>query len=194
MLNNEQVYNTNDTRNLLGTHNVTNIMVALTVSRILNLDLKVATKTINEFQPLEYRLQNIGTVDGVTYYTDTLATIPEATIEAVKTLPNVDTLIFGGMDRGIKYDKLIEYLQVCPVRNLICMPTTGYAIGHLIEHNAPDKNFYYIETLEEAVEKAKEVTKKGMSCVLSPAAASYEQFKNYAEKGDKFKSYVYTKK
>ena len=134
------------------------------------------------------------TVDGVTYFTDTLATIPEATIEAIKTLPDVDTLIFGGMDRGINYDKLIEYLKTCPVRNLICMPTTGYAIGHLIENSAKDKNFYYIETLEEAVEKAKEITEKGKACLLSPAAASYEQFKNYAEKGDKFKSYVYTKK
>lgn len=194
MLQNEQVYNTNDKRNLLGTHNITNIMVALTIARILKLDLKKAVTTINEFKPLEYRLQNIGTVDGVTYFTDTLATIPEATIEAIKTLPDVDTLIFGGMDRGINYDKLIEYLKTCPVRNLICMPTTGYAIGHLIENSAKDKNFYYIETLEEAVEKAKEITEKGKACLLSPAAASYEQFKNYAEKGDKFKSYVYTKK
>ena len=194
ILNHEQVYNTNDKRNLLGTHNITNIMVSLTVARILNLNLEKAALSINEFQPLEYRLQNIGTVDGVTYYTDTLATIPEATIEAIKTLPNIDTLIFGGMDRGINYDKLIEYLQICPVRNLICMPTTGHAIGHLIENNTQNKNFIYVETLEEAVEKAKEVTKEGMSCVLSPAAASYEQFKNYAEKGDKFKSYVYTKK
>ena len=192
ILNNEQVYNTKQGRKLLGEHNLINIMVCLTISKILKLNMNEATKSIAEFEPLEYRLQNIGTINDVTYYTDTLATIPEATIASIKTLPNVNTLIFGGMDRGINYDKLIEYLKTCHVTNFICMPTTGHDIGHAIGE-IEGKNFYYVETLEEAVNLAKQVTKPGTACLLSPAASSYAYFKNYADKGDQFKAFVYKK-
>ena len=193
IIDNEQVYDTNQERKLLGKHNLTNIMVCLTISKILKLDMKAATQSIATFEPLEYRLQNIGTVDGITYYTDTLATIPEATIEAIDTIPNVNTLIFGGMDRVINYDKLIEYLKTCQVTNFICMPTTGHDIGHAIRV-IEVKNFYYVETLEEAVELAKQVTEQNTCCLLSPAASSYAYFKNYADKGDRYKEYVYSKK
>ena len=192
MLNNEQVYDTKQERKLLGEHNLINIMVCLTISKILKLDMKEAAKSIATFEPLEYRLQNIGTINDVTYYTDTLATIPEATIASIKTLPNTNTLIFGGMDRGINYDKLIEYLKTCHVTNFICMPTTGHDIGHAIGE-IEGKNFYYVETLEEAVNLAKQVTKPGTACLLSPAASSYAYFKNYADKGDQFKAFVYKK-
>jgi len=192
MLNNEEVYNTKEERKLLGEHNLINIMVCLTISKILKLDMKEATKSIATFEPLEYRLQNIGTINDVTYYTDTLATIPEATIASINTLPNTNTLIFGGMDRGINYDKLIEYLKTCHVTNFICMPTTGHDIGHAIGE-IEGKNFYYVETLEEAVNLAKQVTKPGTACLLSPAASSYAYFKNYADKGDQFKAFVYKK-
>lgn len=193
VVNNEKVYNTKQERKLLGKHNLTNIMVCLTISKILKLDSSKVAQSVSTFEPLEYRLQNIGTIDGVTYYTDTLATIPEATIEAIDTIPNVNTLIFGGMDRGINYDKLIEYLKTCQVTNFICMPTTGHDIGHAIG-KIEGKNFYYVETLEEAVELAKQVTAQNTSCLLSPAASSYAYFKNYADKGDKYKEYVYSKK
>ena len=192
MLNNEQVYDTKQERKLLGEHNLINIMVCLTISKILKLNMKEATKSIATFEPLEYRLQNIGTINDVTYYTDTLATIPEATIASINTLPNTNTLIFGGMDRGINYDKLIEYLKTCHVTNFICMPTTGHDIGHAIGE-IEGKNFYYVETLEEAVNLAKQVTKPGTACLLSPAASSYAYFKNYADKGDQFKAFVYKK-
>ena len=69
------------------------------------------------------------------------------------------------------------------------MPETGHTIGK----DLINKNVYFVETLEEAVKKAKEVTAKGKICLLSPAASSYNSFKNYAEKGDKYKELVYDK-
>ena len=66
MLNNEQVYDTKEERKLLGEHNLINIMVCLTISKILKLNMKEATKSIATFEPLEYRLQNIGTINDVT--------------------------------------------------------------------------------------------------------------------------------
>ena len=161
-------------------------MATLAVVNILKLDNNMAANSINEFIPLEHRLEHVGMFEGVTYYNDSIATIPEATINAVKSLGIVNTLIFGGMDRGIDYDSLVDFLKTSNVENLICMPETGYKIGDQI----PNKNVYKVETLEQAVMIAKQVTKKGMICLLSPAASSYNQFKNFEEKGRKFKELV----
>lgn len=183
---NKPIYNVNDERNLIGRHNLYNIMAVLVVVQILGLNNKIASKSINEFTPLEHRLEPVGTYEGVTYYNDSIATIPEATINAIESLGIVNTLIFGGMDRGIHYENFIEYLKNSNVENLICMPETGYKIGNEIKN----KNVYKAENLTDAVNIAKQVTKKGMICLMSPAAASYNQFKNFEEKGTRYKELV----
>lgn len=66
------------------------------------------------------------------------------------------------------------------------MPTTGHKIAEFL----PKEKVFLVNTLKEAVDMAKKVTKKNTLCLLSPAASSYEQFKNYEEKGDKFREYV----
>ncbi len=181
------LYNIDTKRNLLGNHNLENIIVSLLTSELLNLELKKTLETVQEFQPLDYRLQSVGIIDDVEYYMDTLATIPEATIEAIETLKNVNTLIFGGMDRGISYEKFIDYLNECNIEHFICMSATGKKIAMSL----PKEKVYIVNTLEEAVDLAKEITKKNTICLLSPAASSYDQFKSYKEKGDKFKEYLY---
>ena len=111
-------------------------------------------------------------------------------MNGIESLKNVNTLIFGGMDRGIDYDEFTKYLYSCYVENLVCMPTTGHKIANeLIKQNS-NKNIYLVNTLEEAVKKAKAVTKKDMICLMSPAAASYEYFKNFEEKGKEYKRLV----
>ena len=184
------LYNSNNERNLVGNHNLSNIMFCLLLSNLLGLNNDKVTKSINEFNGLEHRMEFVGIYDDIIYYNDTIATIPDATINAIETLKNVDTLIFGGMDRGIDYNPLLNYLINSNIKNLICMPTTGYNIGKIIEENVKTKNIYYIELLEDAVDKAKEVTEKGKICLLSPAASSYEYFKNFEEKGKKYKELV----
>ncbi len=188
VLNNEKLYNTLDNRLLLGNHNLRNIMIVLTISKILNLDINSVINTINNFKGLEHRLEYVGKYNDIIYYNDAIATIPDATINAIESLKNVDTLIFGGMDRGIDYSELINYLNTGIVRNLICMPTTGYKIGDKITNTSI--NVYKIEMLEDAVKLAKEITMKDKICLLSPAASSYEYFKNFKEKGNAFKNYV----
>lgn len=181
-----KIYDANSPRKLLGKHNLKNIMVALTVGKLLNLEEQKMKKTIEAFEPLPYRLEKIAEKNGITYYVDVLATIPEATICSIETLQNVNTLIFGGLDRGINYQEFINYLQNADIEHFICMPTTGTNIGKTL----PKEKVYFVETLKEAVILADEITKENTICLLSPAAASYEQFKNYQEKSDKFKEYI----
>ena len=181
---NEVIYNKLNERNLIGEHNLIDILFVLRVALLLDLDMDKVRNTIKEFKPLEHRMEYFGTYNGVKYYDDAIATIPEATINCVNALREVDTIIFGGQDRGINYDLLIEFFNNSDIKYFIGMPDTGYKIiDKLI-----DKNTYKVETLEEAVKIAKEVSKK--ICLLSPAAPSYNAFKNFEEKGNIFKELV----
>lgn len=187
IFNNKKLYDINDSRNLIGNHNLNNIMVVLLISRLFNLDLNKAIKTINNFGGLPHRMEYVGTFDSVSYYSDTIATIPEATMAAIDSLNKVNTLIFGGMDRGIDYSHFVEFLNNCNVENIICMPTTGVTLGKKISSN---KKIYFVETLEDAVILATKVTKKNMICLLSPAAPSYEHYKNFEEKGASYQKII----
>ena len=108
----------------------------------------------------------------------------------VRALGNVGTLIIGGMDRGLDYSEFVEELMTAPIDNLICMPETGYNIADELVKKGCGLNIIKCETLEEAVAKSFEVTQEGKACLLSPAAASYNRYKNFEEKGNAFKRLV----
>ena len=182
----EEVYPIDTPRKLLGDYNLNNIMFVLTVAKILNLNMKKAAKSIGEFETLPHRLEFVGRYDDILFYDNSIATIPEATIEAVKALENVNTLIIGGMDRGIDYTELINFINSSNIGNVICMPKTGHDIAEKIEN----RKVYKVETMEGAVEIARQVTEKRKICLLSPAAASYGFFRNFEEKGDIYKELV----
>ena len=185
---NKKLYDIDSKRHLIGNCNLENIMFALAVAEVYYLKLDLVIDTINKFKPLAHRLELVGTYKGITYYDDAIATIPEATINAIESLKNVDTLIFGGLDRGIDYQILIDYLKKSSLSNLICMPETGIEVGNRLMTS--NKKIYMCDSLEEAVKIAKEVTKKDKICLLSPAAASYNQFKNFIEKGNRYQELV----
>ena len=183
---------TDGERNLIGDHYLKDIMFVVALADILGLDLDKVKKTIENFEPLEYRLENMGIIDGINYYVDTIATIPEATMEAVKALPDTDTLIIGGEDRKTDYDHFIEFLNNNPasknIRNIICMYGTGERIYP--ELNKESRNVWYTNELKEAVKLTKENTAQNKICLLSPAASSKDYFADYREKGKYFKCLV----
>lgn len=184
--NGKVIYDKNEPRNLKGDYNLSNIMFVLALSEIMGLELNKTIQSIKEFKTLAHRLEFVGKYNDILYYDNSIGTIPEATIEAVNALKEVDTLIIGGMDRGIDYNKFIQYLNNSDIGNIICMPKTGHEIAKGLKR----EKAHIVETLEEAVETAKKVTKKGKICLLSPAAASYGYFKNFEEKGDMYKELI----
>lgn len=181
---------------LAGNHNCYNIAVAYAVCRQAGLSDEQIINSVCTYSPLPHRLEYIGTEGGVKYYDDSISTICAAAIQAVVSLKDVDTLIVGGMDRGIDYTELIEFLSDCTVSNIILMSDSGKRIYEEIRGGYNDSAFldklHTVDKLENAVETAKRVTEKGKSCVLSPAAASYNDFKNFEERGDKFKQLVFS--
>lgn len=176
---------------LLGIHNHYNIAVAKTVCDMLGVGEDEFTRALCTFNPLAHRLEFVAEVNGVRYYDDSISTACATAIEAVKSVPSCGTILIGGMDRGIDYTELIEFLSVTDI-NVICMETSGRRIFDTIKSS--DFNFservHFTEHLEEAVALASEITEKGKSCVLSPASASYGIFRNFEERGDVFKALV----
>ena len=185
---NEILYVDSENRKLLGEHNFNNIMFAITVAKIMNLDLKKATSDIYEFKPLEHRMEFVGEFDGVKYYNDSIATIPASTINGVQTLKNVNTLIIGGKDRGIDYTDFAKFLSASNIEHLICLPDTGWLIANMIVNE--NMEIHCVNDMYEAVKLAKTLSKKGSICLLSPAASSYGFFKNFKERGNLFKKLV----
>ena len=184
----EVIYIDSDDRKILGNHNFSNIIFAMTVAKIMNLDLNKAMKDVYSFEPLPHRMEFVGEIDGVKYYNDSIATIPASTINVIETLKDVNTLIVGGKDRGIDYTEFAEFLGKTNIEHLICLPDTGWKIADMIINENMKK--YIVNNMEEAVKIAKEVTKKESICLLSPAASSYGFFKNFQERGNLFKELV----
>ena len=182
---------------LLGQHNYFDIGVAYGVCSILGMDDQVFARGLKTYEPLPHRLQYIGEREGVKYYDDSISTICDTTIQALKTLKDTDTVLIGGMDRGIDYRELIEYLSDCQVPHIILMEATGKRIYQEIHKYYPEfKNrarLILAEHLEDGVKRARQITRPGTSCVLSPAAASYGIFRNFEERGETFSRLVFNK-
>jgi len=191
LYNEKTIYDTKMDRKLKGNHNINNIMFVLAVNNILNLDLEKTVEVINEFNSLEHRLEFVTKIDDIEYYNDSIATIPEATIESIKALEKVNTLIVGGNDRGVNLSELIEFLEKSEIENIICLPKTGEYIAEGLKNT--NKKIINVKDIKEAVKHAKTLTKKGTICLLSPAASSYGYFKNFIERGNIFKEEVLKK-
>lgn len=155
-------------------------------------DGNAVKKALGTFTGLAHRLQKVASVDEVDYYDDSISTIPQATISAATSLKNAKTLLIGGMDRGIDYTVLQEFIPAHKEYIYICMYESGKRIYDAVKQAGTEAeiSLYYVADLEAAVTKAKEVTPKGYACILSPAAASYGYFKNFEERGDVFAALV----
>lgn len=175
-------------RYLVGKHNLVNISIGIMISKILKCDTaNIRNQVIRDFKGLPHRLAFVETVNGVSFYNDSIATIPQATIMAIKSISNVETVIIGGMDRGIDYQILIDFMNGHKELKLMLLPDSGHKI---YEHLEDKDRLYKVKDMEEAVNIAKAITTKGKTCILSPAAASYGFYKDFKERGHIFEGLV----
>lgn len=176
-----------DTLPLLGHHNILNIKAALCACQSYGIPVEKLIPHLYSFHPLEHRQESVGTFHGITFYNDSISTIPQATIAAIETLPHIDFLLLGGFDRGIDYTPLIDYLIQHPLANILLTGNAGTRILEGLKNgNYPNATSIF-NNLEEAFQYIKQHGKEGDNCLLSPAAASYDQYKNFEERGKKFK-------
>lgn len=172
---------------LCGKHNMYNIAVALATAIKAGADLQTCLDSLPQFKGLEHRLERVAVINGVEYINDSISTIPEAAIAAVNAFGGADCLILGGMDRGISYDILGDFLNTGAVRTVILLPDSGKRIGELITSHNVKK--LYADNMEQAVTLAAENAEYRV--ILSPASASYGFYKNFEERGRHFKELVH---
>ncbi|MFP4471029.1 MAG: UDP-N-acetylmuramoyl-L-alanine--D-glutamate ligase [Bacteroidales bacterium] len=177
-----------DTGSLAGMHNRQNIAAAAIASALAGIPGEMIEAGIQSFTPLEHRMEFVGTFGGIRFYNDSISTIPESTIRAVESIAGVETLILGGHDRGIAYDGLAAFLAKSKVMNLIVTGPAGNRIRELLEPlRQPEQKIFSIRSFEELPAILKQHARVGSACLLSPAASSYDRFRNFEERGAAFK-------
>lgn len=174
---------------LRGRHNVENVLAAATIAGLCGIRPEIVRTAVQEFRPVEHRLEFVREIAGVKYYNDSIATSPARAIAGVKAFQEPIILIAGGYDKKLPFD---EFVAVLPnkVKYLLLVGDTAPAIAKLVE-SLPDGPDYSICTdLAEAVQRARNQAAPGDIVLLSPACASFDQFPNYRERGRVFKRLV----
>lgn len=173
---------------LLGRHNHENVMAAVAISMNMDVPLEKILEVIRKFEAVEHRIEFVTERFGVKYYNDSKGTNPDAAMQAIKAMPGPTILIAGGYDKHSEFDEWIESFDG-KVRYLVLIGQTRDKIAECAKrHGFTD--IMYAEDLLEAVQVCASYANPGDNVLLSPACASWGQFKNFEERGTKFKEYV----
>lgn len=172
---------------LVGKHNLFNILVAIKACKLLGINTEESIKHIESFNPLEHRLEYFAKYNGIDFYNDSISTVPQSAISALKAVKNASVLICGGINRGVDLEPLATYLKNNKQIKSIFICETGKM---LYAKHKNEINCEYTESLQSAVKLAYKNCKANCAVVFSPAAASYGYYKNFAERGKDFKKLV----
>jgi UDP-N-acetylmuramoylalanine--D-glutamate ligase len=148
-----------------------------------------AEEVFNTFPGVEHRLEFVTEKRGIRFYNDSIATNPESTMAALDALPGPIVLIAGGYDKKLPFEGLAQKM-VGRVRTLIVVGETGPKIASLVRGTGPE--IFEAKGFEEAVRSAVSAAREGETVLLSPACASFGMFRNFVERGRRFKELVAT--
>ena len=176
---------------LIGHHNYQNIMCCVIIAKIIGISNEHIQERIKDFVVPEHRLEKVREYNGITFYNDSKATNPEASIVAINSFNNTDvTLIAGGRDKLTTLDEFCESVKQ-HIKTVILIGEATERFEEALKKSGID-NILKADTMESAIDKAIEL--KPNNVLLSPACASFDMFKGYEERGTVFKNYVLSKK
>ena len=177
---------------LRGAHNFSNIATALAATKTL-VDTDIAVKAIKEFKPVEHRIEFVREIGGVKWYNDSASSSPTRTLSGLNAFKEDIVLIAGGYDKNLDYTPLAKTV-VNKVKTLILIGQTAEKIFDAVKEELDKENkkmdIYMCDSLEETIKIAKKSAQKGEVVLFSPASASFDMFKNFADRGNKFKKLV----
>ena len=183
-----------DTKDLIlrGKHNYQNVCTALAATNSL-VDINIAIKAVKNFKPVEHRIEFIREIDNVKWYNDSASSSPTRTLSGLNAFDEDIILIAGGYDKNLDYTPLAKTI-VEKVKTLILIGQTAGKIFDAVKKELENQNkkldIYMCDTLENTIEIAKKSAKTGQVVLFSPASASFDMFKNFADRGNKFKNLV----
>lgn len=181
---------------LRGAFNIFNVMPAILVGKMFGLDSGTIKMAIKAFKPLPHRLELVGTCRGVTFYDDSIATVPQATIGAIESFEGRPIiLIAGGDEREQDFRELALCITKNNVKKLVLFNPTGIRIIQEIEKVAEKvvkhREYCYVPTMHDAVEAALDGAAEGDVVLLCPAGASHSSFVDFVDRGDQFKAEIH---
>lgn len=197
LLGDEIVYNTGEETllicninelNILGAHNYENVMAATAMAMAMGVSLDEIHRGLVSFHAVEHRIEYVDEVNGVKYYNDSKGTNPDAAIKGIQAMNRKTLLIGGGYDKDSSYDEWIQAFEG-KVRYLVLLGQTRDKIAKAARENGFE-DIILVDSLEEAVITCSNLANEGECVLLSPACASWGMFKNYEERGERFKELV----
>ncbi|MCX7682851.1 MAG: UDP-N-acetylmuramoyl-L-alanine--D-glutamate ligase [Anaerolineae bacterium] len=188
---------------LRGRHNLLNVLAACTLTGVVGVPIEAMRRVISTFNGVEHRLELVRELNGVRWYDDSIATAPERTLAALRSFEEPIVLLAGGRDKQLPWDEFAREATK-RVRYLITFGEAGPMIARLVEEawkgggavaqrSAPEgslEGIAQVETLAEAVALAAQVARPGDVVLLSPGGTSFDAFRDFAERGDRFKELV----
>lgn len=181
----EPTLNTNDIK-IKGIHNYENIMCMLGVVKQFNVSNEIIKNYLKQFKGVEHRIEFVREINDITFYNDSKATNTESTIVALKSFNNNVILLLGGLDRGHSFEPLNPYLK--NVKYILTFGETKNRIKDWAEEQ--NINCLVFNNLKEATLKSYELASNNDTVLLSPACASWDQYKCMEDRGNEFKSIV----
>jgi UDP-N-acetylmuramoylalanine--D-glutamate ligase len=175
---------------LKGAHNLENVLAAVCAGGLMGCAPEKIRQAVRDFKAVEHRLEFVATIRGVDYYNDSKATNVDATIKALESFPANIHLILGGKDKGSDYSVLNDLLRQRVKRVYTIGAAAGKIESQIVSPKSGGVEVVHAETLENAVRKANAAAQAGDVVLLAPACASFDQFKNYEQRGQVFKEIV----
>jgi UDP-N-acetylmuramoylalanine--D-glutamate ligase len=170
-----------------GLHNALNASAALAALELLGYDALAAAPALATFRPLPHRLQPLGRQDGLDWINDSIATTPAAVVAALESLAGRDvSVLVGGYDRGVDWAPFVEHVRAHPPQAIVCMGANGARIEASLRAGGVSCPVPRVTDLAAAVAEARACTPEGGVVLMSPGAPSFDQFKDYAERGRRF--------
>jgi UDP-N-acetylmuramoylalanine--D-glutamate ligase len=175
---------------LRGNHNVSNVLAACTIAGVIGVPPDVMTETIRTFSGVAHRLEVVRQLNGITYVNDSIATAPERVVAALHSYTEPLVLIAGGADKKLSWDEMVA-LALHKSRHIIAFGKDGDIVLNTVEKLGGEMGkVTRVTTLEEAVQKAAKVAQSGDVVLLSPGGTSYDAYRDFAERGEHFRSLV----
>ncbi|HYH36444.1 MAG TPA: UDP-N-acetylmuramoyl-L-alanine--D-glutamate ligase [Candidatus Saccharimonadales bacterium] len=171
---------------LLGKHNWQNACAAVTAAWQVTQDVKALRSVLTSFSGIEHRLEFVRELDGVKYYDDSYGTAPETAMVAIEAFERPVIAILGGRTKGIPFDELARFVAERDLKQVITIGETGPEIAGLLRKNGYDRVVEGGKNIEEIVRQARESAAPGDIVLLSTACTSFDMFKNYKERGERF--------
>ncbi len=177
---------------LRGEHNRLNTMAACTIAHTIDLEPKSMLAGISGFRGVSHRLEFIGSVNGADWYNDSIATAPERTIAAIKSFNAPIVLLLGGRDKDLPWEELAKLIHQRVDHVVIFGEAAAKiqaAIGPQVAGARP-YNITRVEKCQEAVTTARQFSQPGAVVLFSPGGTSYDEFKDFEQRGERFKQWV----